>query len=107
MPFYLYQVAYTQATARTLVDDPQDREQMARTAIELLGGKLHSFHFAFGEYDVVMIAEMPDNIAAGALSLGGASRGAFSKLHTTPLLTTAEGVAVMKKAREVPDATSR
>ena len=106
MPFYLYQVAYTQATARTLVDDPQDREQMARTSIELLGGKLHSFHFAFGEYDVVMIAEMPDNIAAGALSLGRITRS-FAKLHTTPLLTTAEGVAVMKRAREVPDATSR
>ena len=73
MPFYLYQVGYTAAASRTLVEHPQNRENAARSLIESLGGKLHSFFFPFGDYDLVLIAEMPDNVSAGAVSLAAAS----------------------------------
>ena len=101
MPFYLYQIAYAPAATKAMVSKPQDREKVARSSIESLGGKLHSFYFAFGAYDAVIIAEMPDNLAAGALSLAVGSSGAFSRFHTTPLLTSAESVEVMKKAKKV------
>ena len=100
MPFYLYQVGYTAAASRTLVEHPQNREDAAKSLIESLGGKLHSFFFAFGDYDLVLIAEMPDNVSAGAVSLAAASGGAFAKFHTTPLLTTADSIKVMKKAQK-------
>ena len=43
MPFYLYQVGYTVASAKTLVEHPQNREDAAKSLIKSLGGKLHSF----------------------------------------------------------------
>ena len=38
---------------------------------EGLGGRIESFYYAFGEYDFVVIAEFPDNVSAGALSVTG------------------------------------
>ena len=43
---------------------------------------------------------MPDNVSAGAVSLAAVSGGAFAKFHTTPLLTTADSIKVMKKAQK-------
>jgi uncharacterized protein with GYD domain len=92
MGFYLIQLAYTAAAGKAMVQNPQSREDAARKAIESLGGKLHSFHFAFGKYDAVIIAEAPNNVAIAATALATAAGGALSKFHTTALMTTAEGM---------------
>ena len=60
MPHYLLQVAYSREGWQALLAQPQDRIEAVRPAIEKLGGKITSAWFAFGEYDVVVIAEMPD-----------------------------------------------
>ena len=69
-----------------------------RPAIERLGGKIESAWFAFGEYDVVLILQMPDNVNAAAMAMAFAAGGACKAIKTTPLLTIAEGVKAMKKA---------
>lgn len=74
---------------------------MIKKTCASLGGKLHSFFFAFGDYDVVLIAELPDNAAAAALALATSAKGAISRFHTTVLLTAADGVDAMKKAQKV------
>ena len=101
MAFYLIQVAYSDTATKSLVIRPQARENIVRKTCESLGGKLHFFFFALGEYDVVAIAELPDNAAAAAFALGTASKGAVSKYHTTVLLTPAEGLEAMKKAQQI------
>lgn len=101
MGFYLVQVGYKDTAVKTLIGHPQAREDVIRKACKSLGGKLHSFHFCFGEYDVVLIAEFPDNVSAAALGLDAAAGGAISKCHTTVLLTPAEGVEAMTKAKDV------
>ncbi len=40
MQDYLIQIAYTPEAVATLVANPQNREEMARSLIEKLGGKL-------------------------------------------------------------------
>jgi uncharacterized protein with GYD domain len=100
MGFYLIQVAYTAEAARAMVKTPQNREDAARKAIESLGGKLHSFHFCFGDYDAVLIAEAPGNVTVAAAALATTSAGALSKFHTTTLMTTAEGMEAMKLAKK-------
>ena len=100
MPYYLIQVAYNDAAAKAMIADPQPRENVTRKAAEFLGGKLHAFFFAFGEYDAVAIVEMPDNQAAAALALAGAGGGALSRHTTTVLMTTAEAVDAMQKAKK-------
>jgi uncharacterized protein with GYD domain len=101
MAFYLIQVAYNAAAAKTLVANPQAGEDVIKKTCASLGGKLHSFFFAFGEYDVVLIADLPDNAAAAALAPATSSKGAISKFHTTVPLTPAEGLDAMKKAQKV------
>jgi uncharacterized protein with GYD domain len=63
-----------------------------------LGGHLESVYYAFGEDDVVVIAEMPDNVSAAAIALAVGASGAFKTFKTTPLMTVEEGIEAMRKA---------
>lgn len=63
-----------------------------------MGGKLHGLWLAFGKYDIVGIAEMPDNVSAAAIAMAIGSSGGMSAYSTTPLMTMAEGTEAMKKA---------
>jgi uncharacterized protein with GYD domain len=100
MSFYLIQLAYTADAAKAMVKNPQNREEIARAAMESLGGRNLSFFFAFGEYDAVLIAELPSNVAAVAAALATSAGGAIARFHTTPLLTAAESVEAMKLAQK-------
>ena len=60
-----------------------------------LGGKLESYHFAFGADDFVVIGELPSNAAAAAASLATSATGA---VHTrTVVLLTPEEVDAATK----------
>ena len=98
MPNYLHQVAYTTESWQALISHPQDRLAAVSSAIEKLGGKLVHGWFAFGDYDIVAITEMPDNVSAAALSIAFAGGGACKSVHTTPLLNQQEAVSAMEKA---------
>lgn len=98
MSFYLVQASYSAQAIAAMVKKPQDRAAAVRPLIEKMGGKLHGLWLAFGEYDIVGIAEMPDNVSAAAFSMAIGSSGAMSRYRTTPLLTMAEATRAMKKA---------
>jgi uncharacterized protein with GYD domain len=98
MPHYLHQVAYSREAWQALVNNPQDRVEAVRPAIERLGGKIKDAYFAFGEYDIVVITEMPDNVNAAGLAIAFAAGGACKAVQTTPLLSTSEAVEALKKA---------
>jgi uncharacterized protein with GYD domain len=100
MPHYLHQVAYSSEGWNAIVAKPQDRLSIVRLAIEKLGGKLVHGWFAFGDYDVVAITEMPDNVSAAALAIAFAGGGACKSVHTTPLMSQEEALQAMKKAGE-------
>ncbi len=98
MPKYMYQVAYTSESWATQLGSPQDREQQIGEVVQRLGGRLESFYYAFGDYDVVLVADFPDNESAAAISLAAASGGAVKSIKTTPLMTTSQGMEAMRKA---------
>jgi uncharacterized protein with GYD domain len=62
------------------------------------GGKLLSAYYAFGEDDVVLIAELPDNVSAAAFALTVAGGGAAKALETTVLMSVEEGLEAMRRA---------
>jgi uncharacterized protein with GYD domain len=101
MTHYLMQVSYNAAGVKAMVEHPQNREDAARKGIESLGGKLHAFYFAFGAYDLALICELPDNASAAAVAMTVGASGLFSKFETTVLMTTAESMAAMNKAKSV------
>ena len=98
MPYYLFQASYTSEAVAALCKKPRNRESAIRAAVENLGGKLEGAWMAFGDYDVVTIVNMPNNVSAAALSMAVAAGGALKSAKTTPLLKFSEGVAALKKA---------
>ncbi len=98
MPKYMYQVSYTSESWATQLGSPQDREQQIGQVVQRLGGRLESFYYTFGDYDLVLIADFPDNESAAAISLAATSGGAVKSIKTTPLMTTSQGMEAMRKA---------
>ncbi len=101
MAFYLVQASYSTQASAAMIKNPQDRAAAVKPVIERMGGKMHGLWLAFGEYDVVLIAEMPDNVSAAAVAMAVGSSGGISAYRTTPLLTSAEAMQAMKKASGV------
>jgi len=81
-----------------MAKNPQNRVDAVRPVAERLGGKLEHGWLAFGDYDIVAILQMPDNASAAAFSIAASAGGAVKAIKTTPLMTTEEGIAAMKKA---------
>ncbi|MBK5275984.1 MAG: GYD domain-containing protein [Desulfuromonadales bacterium] len=54
-----------------------------------VGGALESFYYAFGDFDLIVIMDLPDNASAAAFSLAISASGA-SKIKTTVLLSPEE-----------------
>jgi uncharacterized protein with GYD domain len=98
MAKYLVQAAYTSEAWAAQLQNPQNRVEVIRPVIEGLGGHIDSVYFAFGDYDVVVIVDMPNNVNMAAFSLAGAAGGALKAVKTTPLLTIEEGLEAMRKA---------
>ncbi len=101
MSFYCHQVSYTKEAWSRLIQNPQDRLEAVRAPIEKLGGKMHTSYFAFRPFDVLAITEFPDEISAAAISMAFAARGAVSHIQTTPLLTAAEALEALRKAKRL------
>ena len=100
MAYFLLQWAYKDPQIKAMIDRPQDRTAAAKKAIEAFQGKLHSFFFAFGEYDGAAIAEFPDNESAVASLMTIAGGGGVARLKTTVLITAAEAERAMRKAND-------
>jgi uncharacterized protein with GYD domain len=98
MPYYLIEVGYNTSGLAALVKEPQDRIEKVRPAIEALGGRIECAYYAFGDYDVVLICEIPDNATAAALALAVGAGGTVASYKTTVLLTSNEAVEAMSKA---------
>jgi len=90
MPKYLIEASYTrEGIEGVLRAGGSSRVEAVKEAAGSVGGKLESFHFAFGDHDAIVIVEAPDNEAAAAVALTvNASGGATSR--TTVLLTPEE-----------------
>ena len=87
MPKYLIQASYTTEGIQGLVkDSASGRRADVQAAVKALGGKVEAFYYAFGADDVVIIQDLPSNVAAAALGLSTSGSGAV-RVRTTPLLT--------------------
>lgn len=100
MPKYLVQASYTSEGAKSFVRDGGSgrRAAMAQT-IESAGGKLEAMYFAFGDVDVYIIIDLPDNISAAAIWLATNRSGSVTS-KTVVLLTPEEMDQVSKKVIE-------
>lgn len=98
MSSYLVQASYTTEAMASLIKNPQNRMEVVRKSVENLGGKLVGGWMSFGDYDVVLIAELPDLVSAAAIAVAAAAGGSLKSIKTTPLLSSDEAIAAAKKA---------
>jgi uncharacterized protein with GYD domain len=90
MPKYLFEVNYTLDGVRGLLaQGGTARQAAAQAAAESLGGDIESFYYAFGDRDLYVVADMPDNVAVAAYALAVSAGGGVTT-KTVPLLSTAE-----------------
>ena len=101
MPVYMYEGTYSREAISALVENPQNRTAAVSSVVEANGGKLIGCWMAFGEYDLVAIADMPDDEAMAGVSLAVSAVGTASRSKTTKLLTMDQAVESMKNANGV------
>jgi uncharacterized protein with GYD domain len=82
MPKYLFQATCTVDGIKGLEKDKASgRAAAVRSAVEALGGRMEAFYLAFGERDVVVIADLPDNTSATAFTLTASKSGLVRSDH--------------------------
>lgn len=101
MALYLTRFSYTPETWARLAKNPEDRRNAARQYIESVGGKLHGFWYAFGEYDGYNLWEAPNNVSMAAVAIAIGGGGALAKFETTVLLTVEETLAALAQVESV------
>ena len=87
MAKYLIQGSYTQQGLQGLLKEGgTSRRATIEKLAQGLGGSIEAFYYAFGDHDVYVTADMPDDATATAVALAVGATGAVS-LKTTVLIT--------------------
>ena len=98
MKKYLITASYNANGTKGLLEEGgSQRKSEVQKMLAGLGGKMESFYYAFGEHDVYIITELPDDVTAAAVGLRVKSTGLVS-ISTTVLLSPEDIDAASKKS---------
>lgn len=98
MPKFLIEASLTPDGVRGVRSEGGSaRREAVASAIGSVGGQLESFYFGFGDRDVFVVADFPDNESAVAMALAVNSSGAVTT-RTVVLLTPEEVDAAAKRS---------
>jgi uncharacterized protein with GYD domain len=98
MPKYLVQVNYVGEGIKGLLKEGgTSRRAVVKKLIESLGGTMEAFYYAFGETDLFIISDAPDNASMAAALLTVSATGTVT-VKTTVLMTPEEIDAAGKKS---------
>ncbi len=90
MAKYFVQAKYTDEGLKGLLKEGGSKRRAAvEKAVSGLGGTLEAFYYAFGDADVLGIADLPDNVSATTFSLMITAAGGAT-VKTTVLITPEE-----------------
>ncbi len=98
MAKFLVKASYSSEAWATRIANPQNRIEIVGKQMEAMGCKLLDGYLAFGEDDLIIIVEAPDNETAAAMLIKVASSGAINNISTTVLIDPQDGVDAIKKA---------
>ena len=98
MALSMIQFSYKAETVEKLIKNPEDRSIAVKKLIEKLGGKMLAFYYSYGNYDGIIIADMPDNVSGLATTMAAFAAGGTAGIKTTVLITVEEAITAMKKA---------
>ena len=101
MAHYMVQASYTSGSWAAQIKNPQNRIEQVGKMFGSKGIKFLSGYYSFGEFDLCLILEGPDNVGGASALIAAAAGGAISKIQTTVLMTAEEGLEAIKGAGSV------
>ncbi len=87
MATYVSLIRYTEQGIRNIKEGPS-RLDAAKKLFQSVGGELKQFYLAMGKYDIVIVAEAPDDEAVARIAL---SLGALGNVRTETMRVFNEG----------------
>jgi uncharacterized protein with GYD domain len=101
MPIYITQGRYSRDAIKGMLVKPEDRADAVGRLIAKAGGRLIGHYLTFGEYDFLVIADMPSETQMAAALLAAASRGGIGDLRTTVAMTSVEAKGAFAAASDL------
>jgi len=90
MPKFLIEASYSAEGLKGLQKDKASgRTTAIKNALKAADGKLECVYWCLGDHDVILVADLPDTMAACALATTISATG-FVRTKTTALLTAEE-----------------
>jgi uncharacterized protein with GYD domain len=97
MALYMYQASYTAKSMAAQLRLPQDPVEAIRATLEDLGATILVAAFPFGEYDLLVVYEAPDDMTAASVAMAVAAAGEMKSAKTTRLLSGQEWLESLRK----------
>jgi len=107
MALYMYQASYTAKSMAAQLKEPQDPVEDITTALEEVGAEIVVAAFPFGEYDLLVVYEAPDDMTAASVAMAVAAAGEVKSAKTTRLLSGQEWLESLRKRRVVGSRNAR
>ena len=101
MALYMYQASYTAKSMAAQLKDPEDPVDSIRSALDEVGAEIVVAAFPFGEYDLLVVYEAPDDMTAASVAMAVAAEGEVKSAKTTRLLSGQEWLESLRKRRVV------
>jgi uncharacterized protein with GYD domain len=101
MPIYITQGRYTRDAVKGMIVRPEDRADAVSRLLSKAGGRLIGHYLTFGEFDFLLIAEIPNDTQAAAVLLAAASGGGVTGLKTTVAMTSIEAKGAFAAASDL------
>jgi uncharacterized protein with GYD domain len=101
MSIFVTQGRFTREYLRGGLAKPEDRQAAISRLCEQAGGKLLNLYFTLGQYDFILISDMPDAQAVSIISLVAGGGGGIVDMVTTQAFTTAEAKDLFERAGKI------
>jgi len=101
MAIFITQGCFTREYITGGLSKPEDRHAAIAALCERAGGKLISLYFTLGEFDFLIVSDMPDAQAAAVIAVAAVGGGGITKSLTTHAFTSAEAKTLFERAGRV------
>ena len=101
MPTFITQGHFTREAIKGMVVSPEDRADAVARLLSKAGGRLIGYYLTFGEYDFLVIADVPGETQMAAVLLAAASGGGVTNLKTTLAMTSIEAKGAFAAAGDL------
>src|SRR5439155_11541545 len=107
MSLYMYQASYTAKSMAAQLTDPHDPMEAIGLTLTDVGATIVVAGFPFGEYDLLIVYEAPDDVTAASVAMAVAAAGEVKSAKTTRLLSGQEWLESLRKRRIVTTRKTR